>query len=372
MDNFNDAIDIILHLLGKRFDELRKDYESVETRSSNVWSSKWAVYVEEHKQIIVNDVIEENENVIEHIEVINRILELPNRLSENKKDDKATKLKILLVNIHVFHRLKMMALPEDKHLHDEDDIIRLKQDDNHWFRGQADFKWKLLPSYYRSFDNRDLLLDYRYMYEDYNKLGIIDKLDTIFRSKNLDYTALSFTQHTLAFTPLLDFTKDVYTALSFAVGNYQNPRLLNEEPAAIYAINKSYTNLINDDVKADFAIMNFQTEYIGSKPTITKIISSSFWNDFMLGKRTSQIHMINIETNDRMRMQSGTFVLFDNVLFVGDIMVVSFDKKQYFSSIVSKYKIAPSSRKYFYDLINQKYPKYQYQMLMFPYDFMQR
>lgn len=82
--------------------------------------------------------------------------------------------------------------------------------------------------------------------------------------------------------------------------------------------------------------------------------------------------MINLETNDRMRIQSGTFVLFDNVLFVGDIMVVSFDQKAYFSSIVSKYKINSKSRNFFYNVINEKYPKYQFQMLLYPYDFMQR
>ena len=48
----------------------------------------------------------------------------------------------------------------------------------------------------------------------------------------------------------------------------------------------------------------------------------------------SRVYLIDIPTNDRMRMQKGTFVLFDHVIFVDENMIVSDKTKSELSGII--------------------------------------
>lgn len=383
MNNSSDWKNIVLEILKKKIDEMKGKFDFEELAPSNL-SKVWFDYFINNFEIIRDDINEQNifTNNLNRVDEFfkyyrktiidvsnNKYIGYPKGFQIFDKIDAAIISNIIVA--HVLQKLEKMVLPRQTEINSQDDFSQFITG-NYWFRGQAEYEWKLLPSYYRSHEKNDIHINHSQLENDYTNLGIIDKTERVFKNRNLDYMTLSFIQHTMAFTPLLDFTKNFYTALSFAVSNYSTPRKLHEKAAAIYAIDTTYIQPVESLSRATDILKGFETEYIGSKPTITKIIKSHMWNGFMKGTINSEVHLFDIETNDRMRMQSGSFVLFDKVLFIGDILVVSTAKQAQLSSIVTKIRIGQPARKKLYDWIKSTHPNYQIQMLLSPYDFMQR
>jgi hypothetical protein len=186
----------------------------------------------------------------------------------------------------------------------------------------------------------------------------------------MNYEEIAFIQHSISMTPFLDFTRDPKTAISFAISNFSTPRKLNEDDAAVYQLKINGDTIITDPIKATNIIKNLDVEYFNSKPYVSTLIKSSFWKDLLTGKRYSEYHLIDIKTNDRMRFQDGTFVLFNNVMFIDDIMVVSHKKHRKLSSLITKYKISDKVRYAFHEKINDGESLYHILMMLNPYDYM--
>ena len=77
-----------------------------------------------------------------------------------------------------------------------------------------------------------------------------------------------------------------------------------------------------------------------------------------------------MKTNDRMRIQDGTFVLFNNVMFVCDDMIVSSSKHKDISIKLRKIMITSKGRNEMYKMLPTIDTKYQIQNMLDPYGYM--
>ena len=84
----------------------------------------------------------------------------------------------------------------------------------------------------------------------------------------------------------------------------------------------------------------------------------------------SEMKLIDVKTNDRMRIQDGTFVLFNNVIFICNDMVVSTRKHYVLSEKLKKIEITKKGREEIYKKLHQIDSKYKIQNMLNPYGFM--
>ena len=94
-----------------------------------------------------------------------------------------------------------------------------------------------------------------------------------------------------------------------------SPRKLIDVDSSIFVLNIEGKEIVTSKKQATSVIESLNVEYIGSRPRIATLIKSEFWIKFLFGTLHSEYHLIDIKTNDRMRIQDGTFVLFNNVLY---------------------------------------------------------
>ena len=97
------------------------------------------------------------------------------------------------------------------------DLLNLeKNDGKHWYRGQSDYQWHLTPSMFRNLGNvfsKETAINKQTIEDIYAKNGMLDKWRKVFKTSKIDYKFLSYMQHSIAYSPLLDFTSDFPTAL---------------------------------------------------------------------------------------------------------------------------------------------------------------
>jgi len=338
----------------------------------NLYKEDYEDYLKDYKHTIIEDFTNQD-NMNEILNLVKLYLERDKKIgSENQiNHEEDVELNYQIITVHVMMRIKKMSLFKYDEIKSYNDIINYKDKENaFWFRGQTDYSWKLVPSYYRSLGKKDLIVDHKYLENDYNDMGIKRKLNSIFGIEDIDYERLSFVQHSLAITPLLDFTKNVYSATSFAIGNYSSPRKLIDPDSAIFVLSIENKKIITSKKTASSVVDALNVEYIGSKPRIATLIKSLFWREFLIEALHSEYYLIDIKTNDRMRIQDGTFVLFNNVLFIGDDMIVSTKEHKVLSKIITKIKIKAKNKMSIYHDIMSNGSKYHLLKMMNPYDFM--
>lgn len=192
----------------------------------------------------------------------------------------------------------------------------------------------LLPSIYRDksklfsggsraeiFDS-NRIIEYYKTYPSYFNM-YQDVIGTI-NADNL-YPFLSVSQHYFGVSPLIDFTKSIYVALSFSLKN----REIFDEDIVIYTIEikneNDYTNslkvankwienynvlVFNDIITqlSDKSIPKYQ-----DVKNIIEEIKSKDW--FELNVPTAKL--IDVPTNDLMEFQQGVFLLLDDFVLVG-------------------------------------------------------
>ena len=351
-------------LLNETIDNLKVDNDSLTFGYYRVSLKDYIYYFKENKDLIFNDFIEND-----FAEVLSDGVQ---KLYENNdvSDDDIGIFYYYFVTVHVLLRIKKMSVFKYEELKNYADIAKYTANKSLWFRGQSEYKWKLVPSYYRSLKKKDCIVNLSYLNTDYVNMKISDKLSLIFNSSILDYEKLSFVQHSLAITPFLDFSKNVYSAVSFAIGNYEAPRKLIEDDAALYLLNVENKEIIKTSDDASKVINDLYVEYIGSKPRISTLTKSLFWNQFLKGTLHSEYHLIDIKTNDRMRIQDGTFVLFNKVLIIGEDIIFSTKEHSELSKLITKVKIDSSNRIEIYKEILKNDSKFHLLKMLNPYDFM--
>ncbi len=290
-------------------------------------------------------------------------------LSNSKMND-SFKVIQSIVHAHFVYRINKMAKYKEKDIESYDEfIINFSETSNskYWYRGHTKIDYELLPSIYR-----DTLLDTDFftlsrIESDYIDKGLWNKLQKALDSVSLKYNEIAFIQHSIGYSPLLDFTKNPFISLSFCLSHYGDIASFFHHSGAIFELDVDGLNVIDNYKDADRTVKCQEAEVLKGKPYISSIIKSEMWNRLVFRHEESTVHLIDVVTNDRMRYQKGTFLLFDKILVVGNRMLMSDRKESFMSSRITKYNIKKSI-KFFEDFQKNK-PQFQIKYLMNPYQY---
>jgi hypothetical protein len=289
--------------------------------------------------------------------------QIPN-LNEDEKN-----LLVHLVTLHVARRLNSLSALQVGQEITYSELAKLdKKLSTFWFRGQSDYSYNLTPSFYRGKEDHGTI-NLAKLKGYYNSKGILSKLSYIFPRRELDFSQLSFIQHSIQKTPLLDFTKDPFVAALFALDS----KVIND--ASVFKLNTNKANIIKvtELELADKLIQKINVEYYNNKPEITTLIKSKLFRSLVDGTTQSEVYLIDIATNDRMRIQKGTFVLFNNVIFVDQNMIVSTNTKNDLVGSITKHMIRKSTKEKLLLSIKRrsKTKRNCYNYLMEPYQYLE-
>jgi hypothetical protein len=255
-------------------------------------------------------------------------------------------------------------------------LLPFKNNGNIYYRGERknSFSRPLLPSIYRDkdilFDDNDKikLITCDFLYDYYYSLGdyfnfyeqIMGKIE-----KNNMYSFLAFSQHYLGISPLIDFSKSLYVALSFALKN----RTEYVEPILIYTLelknSDDYTNSLdtanqwieNYSVLAFKGITKIEFENAIQDLIDLKEKSKSFVGRTLKEASSPRAKLIDVPTNDLMRYQQGVFLLLDDFsLFTKSY----FTKKIRDNFVIKKWLISKEICPEILKNINEQLPFYNY------------
>lgn len=192
----------------------------------------------------------------------------------------------------------------------------------------------LLPSIYRSRENFfpdnkkvtaincQALYNYYKSYYKYFELyeNILGKIKT-----EEMYSFLAFSQHYFGTSPLIDFTKSPYVALSFALKD----RTQYDENILFYTLELKNQEDYTTDIETankwinDYSVLLFNnvTKVELDNPVEAlndfKIISEKLKGHRLLEITSPSAKLIDVPTNDLMKYQQGVFLLLDDFSLVG-------------------------------------------------------
>lgn len=200
-----------------------------------------------------------------------------------------------------------------------------------FYRGerQSSITRPLLPSIYR---NKEILFDHsnkvdlvtsQELYKFYkNKSGFFDLYEHIIEPVSTDnmYNFLAFSQHYFGISPLIDFTKSLDVALSFALKG----RTSFDKDILIYTLQlkseEEYTTSIetaNAWIR-DYSVIIFRDitgiDFQNTLDAISdyKIISEHIKGHNLLELNAPSAKLIDVPTNDLIKYQQGVFLLLDD------------------------------------------------------------
>lgn len=337
-------------------------------------------YFMSHKQIVIDDCIKAIDDVLSKdsnrkklnqtygnmpifLDTIMRV-----EFSEAEKEHEILESLVLL---HSFYRIKVLSKPREIEINE---YVRLQelfsnQKQSRWFRGHSDSNWELVPSLFRDIKEKQINFDYVRMLDDLQQKKIIEKLEIVFGSGEFDYDKLAYTQHSLGYGPMLDFTKSSQIACSFALSNMENIAHFFHKKFCIYELDIGGIELLKTKEEIGTALSSLNIVVFSGKPYIETILKTQLWQDLLDGSTESEVFLLDYQTNDRMRYQQGAFLLFNNVIIVGGRMIMSFRKQESLSQRMNKYLISEDLRHSFYTAFLDQYPQYRIRFLMDPYSF---
>jgi hypothetical protein len=179
------------------------------------------------------------------------------------------------------------------------------------------------------------------------------------------FSFLAFSQHYFGISPLIDFTKSPYVALSFSLKD----RTEYDSDILIYTLeikdNDDYTNsqdIANKWIE-NYSVMVFRdlTKLELESPLESlsdyKIIYDNFKGSNFLEMNTPHAKLIDVATNDLIRYQQGVFLLLDDFSLMGKSYLT---KKIRDDFKIKKWIISKDICPDLLDLLLNSYPYYAY------------
>ncbi|MDY0214821.1 MAG: FRG domain-containing protein [Bacilli bacterium] len=292
---------------------------------------------------------------------------------EGNLNSLSEKIKLrLVINIHVFFRLYKMKNYTEKPLNNIEDIIKYdKQEGIVWYRGQTNANWQLIPSFFRN-AKESFLWTWKDIYNDYNskpsKVSLIKKLNEVdINTATFPYKTAAFIQHSIGYSPLIDFTRSPTVAISFALSNGSSMVSYYGDTACVFVLELDGYEILSELDDIDKVLSSSKTQVFKRNELIINLLTNKMWIDLMVGTISSTIHLINKPTNDRMMFQKGTFILYDNVIIIGDEVFMSYNKISFIERHLTKYNIEVKFKEKLYENLMIKYPQYHQRYLLDPY-----
>lgn len=239
----------------------------------------------------------------------------------------------------------------------------------------------LLPTLYRDrellFDNSKKvnLVDSNMLHSVYSNSTDFFKLyEKIIGKVNVDemYSFLAFSQHYFGLSPLIDFTKSLYVALSFALKDrdrYDESILIytlelkseNDYTNSIEVANewiKNYSVLLFRDV--DKALLNNHLENPLEIISDYKRIADRFKGHNLLELNAPIAKLIDVPNNDLMKYQQGVFLLLDDFSLLGNGYLTKKIRDEF---RLKKWIINKNICPQLLNMIVQNQPYYQYKYI---------
>lgn len=370
MENIKSLLDILNTLLVyyKSKSDAKISMFTEKNKKYKEYMNSYLHYYEKYNNIIHRDInlaLVEFDNK-DKIDNFSLVYEVFNNVIENEKVIHIT------VSIHVFFRLFKMKHYIEKQLTDIEDIIKYDEQDNIvWYRGQTNTNWQLVPSFFRS-AKRTALWTWSDIYKDYkskpSKVSLINKLNEVdIDTKSFPYKTAAFIQHSIGYSPLIDFSRSSKVALSFALSNASSMVNYYGDDACVYVLELNNYRILTELEDIDNAIRGSKVQVFRRNESIFNLITNQMWIDLLSGSITSVIHLINKPTNDRMMFQKGTFILYDNAIIIGDEIFMSYNKVSFIGRHLTKYNIDTKSKERLYEKLMIDYPQYHQRYLLDPY-----
>src|SRR5690554_2939179 len=257
MENIKSLLDILNTLLVyyKSKSDAKISMFTEKNKKYKEYMNSYLHYYEKYNNIIHRDInlaLVEFDNK-DKIDNFSLVYEVFNNVIENEKVIHIT------VSIHVFFRLFKMKHYIEKQLTDIEDIIKYDEQDNIvWYRGQTNTNWQLVPSFFRS-AKRTALWTWSDIYKDYkskpSKVSLINKLNEVdIDTKSFPYKTAAFIQHSIGYSPLIDFSRSSKVALSFALSNASSMVNYYGDDACVYVLELNNYRILTELEDVDNAI----------------------------------------------------------------------------------------------------------------------
>lgn len=264
--------------------------------------------------------------------------------------------------------------------------------DNKWYRGQSNFKWRLLPSFYRdiSLILNQCIIDRDYLCNDYKKKELSSKYNDVFtKCKYVNYEFLSYMQHSVSYSPLLDFTDNPYIATMFSINNKSQFNIYNHIDSNLICIEFNEDKLFHeysfqginsekrvvilngiDDI--DSCVRNISVEHIKGYKVGAPMRKTNFPSAKEIIKYlTPDIIFIDAPLNDRMKYQQGKFIFFNNFVMLDEVIFYELNNDiqitNYIIEINNKTKVRNNFKEDIRNTILTETPQYDMEYLLDPY-----
>ncbi|MBQ6783864.1 MAG: FRG domain-containing protein [Acholeplasmatales bacterium] len=271
----------------------------------------------------------------------------------------------------------------------------------YYYRGQTNFEWDLIPSLFRNYvfrnGNQGDFIDSKMLLNIYEKEDLIDKYDKTIgtemhgkkiplKSAGITYSFLAYMQHSVSFSPMIDFTDKKEIASTFALGNKNDFNSFASFDSSIFKLgimNEFFNgpeterrhnelnneNEINDFFKNDYRIKVLNGKIkLGTKMILAKSDYSTITIDCtsiknIIKELKPDYKVISIATNDRMKYQHGKFLVFYNCLIVNGRIFFNLNR----DISIEKIQIPKRAKRGFYNFLTKNYNHYNMEYLLNPY-----
>ena len=177
-----------------------------------------------------------------------------------------------------------------------------------WYRGVTSIdEHDLIPSMYRSINDPYIHIDDAFIDKQYNSNSLINEYKKIFRGPFSKNDFIAYMQHSIAYSPFLDFTRNINVASSFATA-FTNPEDFRKKDAGIYLLVRD-ARVNTRPYKRNIELFNKKLTpftIVFRKPIFLLTIS-----DFYV-----KYNVVLNKTNDRMKYQDGLFLNIYKAVFV--------------------------------------------------------
>lgn len=246
------------------------------------------------------------------------------------------------------------------------------------FRGQSNFEYRISPSVLRN-NSGNIYLDDNYYYKLLCDAELEIKFNYFIKRGNINrYQKYAFMQHSCSFSPLVDFTKDIFIATSFALSNASNVNCFRNEDSSVFILNNYNEKLdvivgkkeAREFIKDEFNLRIIDSKYfkLGKTYDLEKSDGSyyslsCFTINGLLDELTPKIKVLDIPTNDRMLYQKGLFVCFYDCICLKDFVAYELDD----SFVLIKVKIPKRNKRSILKNIYKNKREFDPEHLMDPY-----
>ncbi|MGN0523415.1 MAG: FRG domain-containing protein [Eubacterium sp.] len=190
------------------------------------------------------------------------------------------------------------------------------------------------------------------------------------------YNMLAFAQHYLGVSPLIDFTKNLYVALSFAI---KGRSTINDDIViyTAYDIDDDDTSKDIDEVNSwlenyNVRVVNFtdlgdlhkqikNSPHKGELPHIREQKVKLNMLDTIVDSVSPVAKLIDIPRNDLMKYQQGVFLLLNDFSLLDSTYLTKTVRQSF---VIKKYIISPDVALKLRDFLIENAPQYRYECLM--------